>query len=684
MAAKKGPVAKKQKRMTMSSPLPSLTSSIIVEILSYLVGDYRDLARIRSQILNKTFHEECFPSILSRSNFLKCCYGTSSDFFQQLCDIGEFESRGEVIDLAPLNAHLADYKYLKLHSLRIIKEYSEYQDEMETKLKDEEYRTVNDDLCKSSICHRLCETTSLKEFENLKKEALECGLFLPDSITSYGTEEDNTFHTVYSGVVILVLSYSHDDDDYESSSPVDVVAQDGDIIHLSHVKNIISDIKALKLRECDSNLSFRGFVKGGLVRVPLILGYERWNGPIYDMNCVDLLPVSEIMNRHQYQLTVPEGVAIVDGLVESKLHNKLMDQIDKLAATQEVDYHPHSNNVVRDLVHPALFSYVKDVSPEVKKKDEVPPCLFESDDDDEMEGDKNGESDYWGRKYEASAKYQWLPTYFDIDDEGKCTICDDINNLVPRSDHAELYKSLEQLFAKALPQLESVYSYGRILRKRLRRDTDVLEYKPEIKDPSKLEEKFCSLKGQRLQVVTKIVDYELGPGESYEGVWHVEGMSHEEIVATAIYFLHRDDDIEGGNIMFKRAFHRHEANYIYSFANQIRPIYLNNVIQDSLLPLGQVETRARRLLVFPNSHVHKVRKITNVSEINDSGKKQKRRIIVFFLINPEKRIVSTREVNPQQDSMKRDDAFKHRLELMKERKFTKQDWNVREIELCEH
>ena len=44
---------------------------------------------------------------------------------------------------------------------------------METKLKDEEYRTVNDDLCKSSICHKLCETTSLKEFENLKKEALE-------------------------------------------------------------------------------------------------------------------------------------------------------------------------------------------------------------------------------------------------------------------------------------------------------------------------------------------------------------------------------------------------------------------------------------------------------------------------------------------------------------------------------
>ena len=39
---------------------------------------------------------------------------------------------------------------------------------------------------------------------------------------------------------------------------------------------------------------------------------------------------------------------------------------------------------------------------------------------------------------------------------------------------------------------------------------------------------------------------------------------------------------------------------------------------------------------------------------------------------------------PAGGTMSRDDAFKHRLELMKERKYTKQDWNVREIELCEH
>ena len=52
-------------------------------------------------------------------------------------------------------------------------------------------------------------------------------------------------------------------------------------------------------------------------------------------------------------------------------------------------------------------------------------------------------------------------------------------------------------------------------------------------------------------------------------------------------------------------------------------------------------------------------------------------------INPEKRIISTKDVDPQQN-LKSFDAINHRLELMKERKYLKQNFNVREINLCEH
>ena len=57
-------------------------------------------------------------------------------------------------------------------------------------------------------------------------------------------------------------------------------------------------------------------------------------------------------------------------------------------------------------------------------------------------------------------------------------------------------------------------------------------------------------------------------------------------------------------------------------------------------------------------------------------------------MDPARRIVSTREVPPQQTHaggiMSREQALELRLKLMQERKYMKQDWNVREIELCEH
>merc|ERR1712087_750842 len=141
-----------------------------------------------------------------------------------------------------------------------------------------------------------------------------------------------------------------------------------------------------------------------------------------------------------------------------------------------------------------------------------------------------------------------------------------------------------QLFSQALPLLESVYGYCRVVKAHHLRDEDE-EMDWDDNNPAPIDEVPVSLRGQRLQVVTKIVDYELAPGETYEGVWHVEGMSHEEIVATAIYFIHRDRDIGGGNILFKRAFHRDEANFVYSAISQERPREVESMIRGGLIPL---------------------------------------------------------------------------------------------------
>ena len=70
------------------------------------------------------------------------------------------------------------------------------------------------------------------------------------------------------------------------------------------------------------------------------------------------------------------------------------------------------------------------------------------------------------------------------------------------------------------------------------------------------------------QVITKIVDYELHPGQSYEGVWHVEGMSHENIVATVLYILDRDTELEGGDVLFKRLLSMTWTRTVISFTTE--------------------------------------------------------------------------------------------------------------------
>jgi hypothetical protein len=467
--------------------------------------------------------------------------------------------------------------------------------------------------------------------------------------------------------------------------------------------------------------------------------------------------------QKQTQL-VREGVSWSDGAVSSSLVCSLTQNINRLAASEPVDYHPNSNNVVRDHVHPALYPYIQGVTQttslpaqttgtsgrgewvergeEVAHIDEFFPGWrdqflpgieegqlldrlhsMESDLHSIDEGADKRESlsflidytrfciaqlkDMFGRKYETSI-YQWLPTQFDISATGKCTINGHINNL-DKTKHNLLYKDLESLFSCFLPHLECVHSYikdtyngkhGFILEER---PFDIKYPMGNLVEPQRMDFSRHTLHSRSLQVVTKIVDYELGAGEQYEGVWHVEGMSHENIVATCLYVLDRGENIEGGELQFKRAFLQHESTALTCGMGQDWPrVTYEKVVTNGMVPLGQIHTPQGRMLVFPNSHVHKVSTMINTAleeetllnagavgtaEADGSSDQidQIRRIICFFVINPEREIISTRHVpEPQQLTMQHEEALAHRLALMKERRHHKQDWNIREVSLCEH
>jgi hypothetical protein len=326
-------------------------------------------------------------------------------------------------------------------------------------------------------------------------------------------------------------------------------------------------------------------------------------------------------------------------------------------------FHPGSNEKVLDIVHPSMYPYIKGVS--VVK--------------DFSEDMTEGKNDYWNRPYEDSI-YQMLPSEFKIDESGKCTIESYINNL-PTSQE-KVYQDISNLFENILPEITNVWSHLKTTKLYDNEDKELYYVSNECKAEQPLQ--HHSLRGKTLQVITKITTVDLS-NETLEGVWHVEGMSHENIVVTAVCVLDQAKDIET-NLHFRKRFSLYEASKIAGSTGQERPTYLNQYLgyhtspdkdKAGLIPLGKVSTQTGSLTVFPNSHIHKL-------DVKSSGMHQQRTVIVFWIVNPEKRIISTKNVEPQHDEWSFDSAKKHQVQFMEDRKFHKKSFNVRSLNLCEH
>ncbi|CAD7940001.1 unnamed protein product [Amoebophrya sp. A25] len=245
------------------------------------------------------------------------------------------------------------------------------------------------------------------------------------------------------------------------------------------------------------------------------------------------------------------------------------------------------------------------------------------------------------------------------------------------------------------------------------------------------------------------------------GLWHVEGQSHENIAAAALCVLRKDKDIECGQqdwswwkklhgegaslmtpldgakqskhsaepgtskapslvnqtIRFKRAFTVAENHELYSF-KWLPP---DHGVQDHLrsleleapaMPLGSAVMDEGSLTCFPNSHIHQVQEMrlnlagggtaagaapgekrTEAEEV----KTYTRRVAIFWVIDPNPRIVSSQDLSPLFfDPLKRivdlanfhgaevnkQAAHFNRMALMKER-VKAPSYNVRAVRLQE-
>jgi hypothetical protein len=359
----------------------------------------------------------------------------------------------------------------------------------------------------------------------------------------------------------------------------------------------------------------------------------------------------ELWDKYQNR-KISEGVW--EGVATPSLLNEINTLVDILAAQEPVDLRPGTKGMVRDLVHPSLFPLLSDLS----------TCNDDNDDDDDGE-----KMNFWGRPYEVS-RFQWLPAEVEIDETGTPHFVSDINNL-DRSKYSTLYDGLECLLKEMLPGFQEVWQYANSME--FTEDQENWKWKtygfPEL----------LNFHNSTLQAIVQITDYELQPNEALESdLWHLHGVAQENIVMTGLFFPNFDESL-GGGIEFQRTFNDSEAGYIFERMSDNLPRWLESQIKMGFLPLGQTITETGKLLIFPNCHAHRVMKIRNHSI---SLKTLHYRMIAFFIVDPDKRIASSKDFPPLPRQISLAQAQADRLELMQQRKSVKEYLYPKWIERC--
>eukprot|EP01134_Creolimax_fragrantissima_P004504 CFRG4504T1 len=464
----------------------------------------------------------------------------------------------------------------------------------------------------------------------------------------------------------------------------------------------------------------------------------------------ELLYVAENMDEKNKSL--PTGVPMVyqsDNAVSQELCDELKHLVKKLEDVPECnqDWHPGTNKQVLDLIHPSLFCFVSNLSRVTEQPMPfrprsawlsilgagVPQSIPASSTDGEY------------KTY--SDTYQWLPSDITVSEDGKEVKFNSyINNLHPYH-HEKLYNCLEKIVACFIPMWESVLTDLQSQPERRDKidmydlyedfdesdsDADEDEYydtrEPVIpvemgtfepKSGESLQNKV-NLGGRNLQVIVKMANTLLS-AENPEfdgGHWHVEGMENENIVATGIYYYQVDDTLAPSQLMFRQACC--EPNYEQGDEHGVGAVFGLADEEALVQELGAVSSIEKRCVAFPNILQHRVPsfKLKNDSGLGE-GEIAQRKILVFFLIDPTRKITSTAVVPPQQKEwlgeeimdmeevrqffppevvgvisdkmewpMSMEVAKEHRDKLMHERKyFTQESTNeyfLRPFSLCEH
>ncbi|KAJ3095715.1 hypothetical protein HDU96_001068, partial [Phlyctochytrium bullatum] len=140
------------------------------------------------------------------------------------------------------------------------------------------------------------------------------------------------------------------------------------------------------------------------------------------------------------------GTYVSDTVVDAGLVEELSRDLSlaEEEAHQCQRWHPGSENITLDIFHPSNYCVVYGKT----RISETPHALF---------GDKILDFPRDGLRSDAidvSKSFQWLPSEFQVADDGKVTIRSYINNLHPHR-HKAAYHTIAKVFGKMVPMLEA-------------------------------------------------------------------------------------------------------------------------------------------------------------------------------------------------------------------------------------
>ena len=149
----------------------------------------------------------------------------------------------------------------------------------------------------------------------------------------------------------------------------------------------------------------------------------------------------------RFQVGPAERVWRSDQLIPVSLRERLLGGVVPLETVpdSEKDWHPGSGGFVHNLAHPALYSIVYGRTMGKVPGSDIPTIL------------KPPVIEGVDPKY-VSQRFQWMPSDFSVDNDGKVTLISPyINNIHPIR-HKELYSVIPEILERAIPMFERVLS----------------------------------------------------------------------------------------------------------------------------------------------------------------------------------------------------------------------------------